>query len=102
MCGRILSSQPGSHHAAFPNRMIVAGASVTTRMPASSTAVASPTPNCLITGSSLRMKLAKTDDMISAAADVIRALDPSPEATAWRASSPCWWWAWTWLTRNTS
>ena len=46
-------------------------------MPASSTATDSPTPNCLIVGSPLRMKLANTDAMISAAAVVIRALDAS-------------------------
>ena len=85
-----------------PNSTRTAGASVTTRMPARSTATDSPTPNCLIVGSLLRMKLAKTDAMISAAAVVIRALDASAACTASRASSPAWWCCWTWLTRNTS
>ena len=49
-----------------PEERRIAGASVTTRMPASRTATDSPTPNCLIVGSPLRMKLAKTDAMISA------------------------------------
>lgn len=88
------SSQPGSHQAARPKITSAAGARVTTRIPASSTATASPTPNCLIVGSLLRMKLANTDAMMSAAAVVIRALETSPDRTAARASSPsctcCW------------
>ena len=81
MWGRILSSQPGSHHAALPNSTIDGRAERHHQhaRPAA-TAVARPTPNCLIVGSPLRMKLANTDAMIRAAAVVIRALDARPEA----------------------
>ena len=79
-----------------------AGASVITRMPASRTALARPTPNCLIVGSPLRMKLAKTVVMIRHAAVVIRALEARPEAAAFRAGSPLRWCCCTWLTRKTS
>ena len=55
---------------------------VITSRPASNTAVAKPTPNCLMVGSGLMMKLANTEPMISAAAVVILPLVRSPEAAA--------------------
>ena len=70
-----------------------AGASISTIVAASATALASPTPNCLTTGSPFRMKLEKTEIMISAAAAITRALIFSPAPTAERSSSPSarWW-----------
>ena len=59
-------------------RLSTAGASSSTMAAASATALVSPTPNCLMIGSPLRMKLANTDTMISAAAVIMRALAPSP------------------------
>src|SRR3954452_9989265 len=64
MWGSIRSSQRGSHQADSPISERVAGASVTTRMPASSTAVARPTPNCLIVGTPMRMKLGNAGGMM--------------------------------------
>ena len=66
--------------------------------------MASPTPNCLIVGSPLRMKLANTDAMISAAArrDPARC-DARPRRTACPAVlARGVVAAATWLTRNTS
>lgn len=60
-------------------------------VPASSTATDSPTPNCLIVGSELRMKLAKTAIMMVAAAAITFADAASPERTACRGSSPAAW-----------
>jgi hypothetical protein len=53
---------------------------------ASSTATDSPTPNCLIVGSPLRMKLPNTEIMMIAAAAITLALEARPERTAlpWR------------------
>ena len=102
MCGSTLSSHRGSHQAALPKSTSTAGARVTTRIPASSTATDSPTPNCLIVGSPLMMKLANTDAMISAAAVVIRALVARPAEAACAAGSPAMWCCSMWLTRNTS
>ena len=51
---------------------------------ASSTATDSPTPNCLIVGSPLRMKLPNTEIMMIAAAAITLALEATPERTACR------------------
>ena len=56
-------------------------------MPASSTAAASPTPNCFTVGSPLITKLAKTQNMINAAADHPRA-GAEPRGTASRGGLP--------------
>jgi len=74
MCGRIRPSQRGTQNACLPKTVSSAGASRTTINPASKTAEASPTPNCLIVGSSVRMKLPNTAIMMMAAATITRAL----------------------------
>ena len=61
-CGRILSSQRGTHQLAFEPSTSRAGASTSTIVAARSTATARPTPNCLTVGSPFRMKLPKTRD----------------------------------------
>jgi hypothetical protein len=69
---------------------------------ASSTATDRPTPNCLIVGSPLRMKLPNTEIMMTAAAAMTLALAARPDRTACLGDSPAvWCWA-TWLTRKTS
>ena len=49
-------------------------------------ATARPTPNCFTVGSPLRMKLANTLTMISAAEVITRALEARPSITASRLS----------------
>ena len=98
----ILSRKPGSDHVRLPNSISIAGARNSTRNAASATATVSPTPNCLMTGSSIRIKLPKTLIMISAAAKTTRALAARPwrSASSWLmplACRPC-----TVLMKNTS
>jgi hypothetical protein len=80
----------------------MAGARDRTMALASSTATDRPTPNCLMVGSPLRMKLPNTEIMMIAAAAITLALEATPERTACRGGSPsAWCWA-IWLTRKTS
>jgi hypothetical protein len=87
-CGSSLDSQPGSHQTALPNSVSMAGASDSTMALASSTATDNPTPNCLMVGSPLRMKLPNTEIMMIAAAAITLALEATPERTACRGDSP--------------
>ena len=54
-------------------------------------AAAMPTPNCFTVGLPLRMKLEKTQTMISAAEVITRALVARPSTTAsWLSSLSAW------------
>ena len=65
------------------------------------TATASPTPNCLTVGSPLRMKLAKTATMISAAEVITRAVPASPSTTESWLPTPALKRSWIFVSRNT-
>ena len=83
MFGRIRSSHFGIHQLRSPSSSIVAGTSTMRTMVASiSTAIARPRPNSLSWRSSPRAKAANTQNMISAAAVMTRAVAARPSATA--------------------
>ena len=86
--GSTRSSHFGIHQFALPNRTITDGTSRQRTIVASTAiATARPTPNCFTVGSPLRMKLANTLTMISAAEVITRALVASPRITDSRLSS---------------
>ena len=82
------SSQEGIHQFQEPISFIAAGTRISrTRVASRAIAIAQPRPSSLIEGTPVRTKTAKTEVMISAAEEIVRALEERPSATA-RSLSP--------------
>src|ERR1039458_734096 len=102
-CGRMRSSQPGSHQFARPGRCMRAGTRMVRRMKASSrTAAARPRPHSPIACWPVRMKALNTQIMMVAAAMMTRPVVAWPVVTAWWLSRPVPHSSWIRETRNTS
>src|ERR1041384_6984609 len=87
--GSTRSSQEGIHQFQSPKSFIAAGTRISRTWVASrAIATAQPRPSSLIEGTPVSTKTPNTQVMISAAEEIVRALEARPSATA-RSLSPC-------------